>query len=720
MPCSPENTTINIPANPSIQIPGFPTLPISPIQLPISGVTLPNIGSVLDLINQFTAIIPGGSLKPGLDDTTNTILTAIMSLFNQLAPYLSIYNFFQAGFKMILCLLEILCAFPNPFKMFSAMRKLFKQCLPNFLSLFPFLALLSMILAVLLLIVALIEYIITMVEALIKDLLANIETLANGLSLQDDDAVSATARKIAQLLCLMENLFAVLVAVGAVISIIQALANISGSSACGGGGAPSADSDSCCSDDVCPPFIHDNNGVISGTFGELIYYHRIDTDIGNMFHDLSPQQLASFNLPAVRGESWQFINQATGQPYPFKDIITTFGDGDEFWPEGTVFNKNTKSTKAPYTLDLTLKEYNPKVFIASEDGRSRDFIIKDVIITEKPYIGVIDFDNNLNRNINTEGTFNLAGGLVYEIAPNLDQNPYFVNGTQATIETFIHHNPIEGFLPTIDDGYYVGDINFNLNIHEEVLIGYGLITLGCSSDLTVERIIANTKIESVGFDAISVKLPNVNPTGPFPDVLGAQTCTANAIAKLRNSVSPASVAIFQAEITACLDQLKSETLESYCNILKAAVSIYESTVSNNVDVEFITRKIKTSVQLFDPSGTLISLNIPTTCVPLMESLLIGNVTLGSISNFTYDGYSTFNAEIESKVSGDGVLSVMFNNNIFKKILGSNDNTIQSQLKDNTLNYTFINTNVISKLPGVAGYADEPRRDESDASNDGGS
>lgn len=718
-PCDPSDTTISINPGPSITLPGFNIPAFSPIQLPLSGITLPNIGSVLDLINQFTAILPGGSLKPNLDDTTNSILTAIMSLFNQLAPYLSIYNFFQAAFKMILCVLEILCAIPNPFKMFRAMRKLFKQCLPNFLSLFPFLALLSMILAILLLIVALIEYIIATAEALIKDLLANIETLANGLSLQDDDAVSATARKIAQLLCLMENLFAVLIAVGAVISIIQALANISGSSACGGGGAPSTDSESCCSEDVCPPFIHDNNGVINGIFGELIYYHRIDTDIGNMFHDLSPQQLNSFNLPAVRNESWQFINQATSQHYPFKDIITALDGGDEFFPEGVSFNKNTKPKKAPYTLDLTLKEYNPKVFITSEDGRSRDFIIKDVIITEKPYIGVIDFDNNLNTKLNSQGTFNLAGGSVFEIAPDNSQIPYFVNGSQATIETFIHHNPTQGILPDrIDDGYYIGDINFGLNIHEEVLIGYGLITLGCSSDLSVERIIANTKIQSVGFDAINVKLPDVNSKGPFPDVLGAQTCTENAIAKLRLSVSPASVAIFQAEISACLDQLKSETLTSYCNILRAGVSIYESIVKNNVDIEFITRKIKTQVQLFDPNGTLISLNIPPTCVPLMESLLKGSVTLGSISDFKYDGYSTFNASIESKISGDGVLSVSFDNNTFKKILGAEDNNVQSQIQDNTLNYTFISTNVISKVLGADLVEEQIRRDESDVANYG--
>lgn len=716
-PCNPNDVSINVNPSPGIPIPDF-GLPISPIQLPIPDINLPNIGSVLDLINQYTAKFPSSTFKPNLDDTTNTILSAIMNVFNQLAPYLSLYNFFQPVLNMILCIIEILCSLMNPFKLFRAMRRLFKRCLPDLMKLFPFLALLSMILSILLLIIALIEYIIEMVTKLIEDLLANIITLEKGLSLQDDDAITATARKIAQLLCLMENLFSVLVAVGAIISILQALANVNGKSACGGGSSPSPDSESCCSSDVCPPFISDNPDGISGISGELIYYNRIDTDINGIFSSLSPQQVASFNLPAVRNESWQFINQATNQPYPFKDIITAIGDGDEFWPESITFTKNTKVKKAPYTIDLTLKEFNPKIFITSETGKSRDFLIKDVIISEKPYIGVVDFDNNLNVNLNSQGTFSLVGGSVFEIAPDNSQFPYMVNGSQASIETFIHHNPSLGYLPPIDDGYILGDINFTLNIHHEPLIQYNLITLGCMPDLAQERFVANTRIESVGFDAISVKLPNVSAAGIFPDVLGAQTCTANSIAKLRSSVSPEAVGVFQAEITSCLEQLKSETLEAYCNILKAGVSIFESTVSNNVDIEFITRKIKTSVQLFDPNGILISSNIPSTCISSMEGLLKGNVTLGTISDFTYDGYSTFNATIESKVAGAGVLTVFFDNNIFKQIIGADDNNVQTQIQDNSLSYQFINTSVISKLPGIEAYEEQVRRNESDVSNNG--
>src|SRR6266705_5665080 len=119
-PCSPESTTISIPSGPSVTFPGFNIPATSPIQLPISGVALPNIGSVLDLINQFTAQMPSGAFKPNLDDLSNSVLTALMSLFNQLAPFLSIYNFFQPVLNMIMCLVDLACSIPNPFKMYKA------------------------------------------------------------------------------------------------------------------------------------------------------------------------------------------------------------------------------------------------------------------------------------------------------------------------------------------------------------------------------------------------------------------------------------------------------------------------------------------------------------------------------------------------------------------------------------------------------------------------
>src|SRR5690606_24531434 len=255
-------------------------------------------------------------------------------------------------------IIEILCAIPNPWKMMSAVRKLFKRCLPNFLSLFPWLALIAMILALLLLIIALIEYLIAQILKLVEDIIANLDTLSRGLTLQDEDSITATARKIAQLLCLIENLLAIIVAIASILAIINSLAGIRGRSVCGGGNGRGisisfvGDDPGCCDNDVCPPFIADNPDGITGIQGKLVYYSQINTDLENLL-GLSSAFAAQFNLPALRPESWQFINEETNQAYSFADIITPIGDGDIFYPEGIVYPNDSKPSRVPYTVDLT-------------------------------------------------------------------------------------------------------------------------------------------------------------------------------------------------------------------------------------------------------------------------------------------------------------------------------------------------------------------------------
>ena len=470
-PCNPSDTNINLPTTPGVPLQPFGSIPFSPPQLPIPGFDkIPNIESALDLINQFTARMPSGNFKPNLDDLSNNVLKAITNLLDQLAPYLSIYNLFQAALNLIACIVNVLCAIPNPWKLFKAMRKLFKTCIPNFMNLLPFVALLVMIISLLLLIIALIEYIIVTVEKIIEDLIANLINLAEGLTLQNDDAVSATAKKIAQLLCFIENLFAVLVAIGAVIDIINALAGRGGVSICGGGGAPGVDGDDCCSSDVCPPFIIDNPNGISGSLGELVYYHTINTDIRGIFGSITPEQAAQFNLPALRSESWQFVNQDPNQLYPFSDIITPLGEQESyFWPEGISFNKDAKSSKTPYALDLTFKVFDPSIFNPSDKRGSREFVVKNVIVSKKPYMGLIDQANNnvqYTANVGTNtGTLSLIGGLAYENSETLGLVPYVINGSQATLNTLIHQNPTFGGLPNFNDGYFISDVDFTLNVN---------------------------------------------------------------------------------------------------------------------------------------------------------------------------------------------------------------------------------------------------------------
>ena len=171
MVCNPADTNITIgPPGPSPQIPGL-GLPFSIPKVPFGDLSLP-AGIPEDLINLIEtifAMFPGGiKLQPNTDAMTKGIWDALASLFNQIAPFLGIYKFIQALLNMILCIIDVFCALMNPWSTLKAIRRLFKRCLPDFLSLFPWLALLIMILALILLLIALIEYIIQVIIAYIN------------------------------------------------------------------------------------------------------------------------------------------------------------------------------------------------------------------------------------------------------------------------------------------------------------------------------------------------------------------------------------------------------------------------------------------------------------------------------------------------------------------------------------------------------------------------
>ena len=200
MSCDPNSNSLSPPIIPGVPVPGFglPSFAFPQVPLPDLPFGLPE--SLLDLLNLLKLKFPGPWDVSGfLDDLTNSLLKHIASILNQIAPFLALYRFFQALLNMILCILEIICAYPNPFKMVKAIRRLFKRCLPLFIALFPWLALLAMIIALLLLILALIEYIIQRILAFILELLRNLKLLGQGVTLENPDATIAAAQKIAQL-----------------------------------------------------------------------------------------------------------------------------------------------------------------------------------------------------------------------------------------------------------------------------------------------------------------------------------------------------------------------------------------------------------------------------------------------------------------------------------------------------------------------------------------
>lgn len=696
MPCNPSDNTINPPVIPGIPIPGF-GIPIAPIQIPFPNLSLPT-GLIPDLgalVNSLSLLFPSSVFKPTIDNFTKVVFDLIANLLTQIAPFLSFYNFIMALLNLIMCIIEIICALMNPFKLIPAIIHLFKDCLPPFMLLFPWLALIAMIIALLLLILALIEYLIATILAIILEIIRNIKILASGLSFQDATATLAAIQKLAELMCLIQNIMAILAALGAIMAIIQALALIGGGLAC--------DDSTCCSPDVCPPFI--KNSPVNGTTGQMTYSAQVGTDVASIFAGISglpPDFDASiFNIPPTRTERWQLVDVSfPPTTYPFSSIISpaidplTLNITDKFWPEGISFNAKTPKNRACYTCDIRV-QINPADFGIPDAQGSRHFRITDCIVVREPYIGLLDYQENLALT-NLTGTLNLEGGLVFE---DDGTTPYKVNGKQATLNTFIHKPDQTTVSSPVNDLIVFDNIEYSLKPGYGALMGYQLITAGCIPEIRIEKTVFNAVLASEDIRAVFLKLQPLPPgkkvpsVGVLPNVQGAQDCVINSLSDFRKNVTLETAVEFQANVETCLNDLRDQTLTAICGAIIAAVSQFKSTAALSTDVEFTTRPIKVNVLLKDPVGTNVGINIPPTCVPLVEAKLQGEVTFGEITGFKYDGTSSFDAFISSKKAGSGTLNVIFDNKVFSTFVPGTNATTASKIIENTLDYTFIDAAV---------------------------
>lgn len=690
--CDPNSNDLN-PNNlgPLPPIDGF-GIPVSPVQIPFSDLQLPEgiPEDIITLINQLITRIPGGPITANIDNFSKDILDILSSLLNQLAPYLSLYRMIQPVFNIILCIIDVLCALTNPFKLISAIRKLFKRCLPDLLAIFPFAALLALILALLLLLLALIQYLIERILAFIDEIIANLQILAEAAQLNDAEATLAGARKIAYLLCLIEQLFAILIAFQSIFAIIDALARIGGRSVCGSGGGRRGDDADCCDEETCPEFIQANPDGISGTFGQLIYYNERNNDVSSFVVPLT--------LPAARPELWQFVDQQSGRTYNFKDIITPVNDS-VYWPEGMSYTADSSLKKTPYILDMTFA-VDPVPF--GYDGGFRTFQVRDCIVTSKPYTGIIDYDNSVRTN-HSSGTLSIAGGKVFEadgITPVLN-----ADDEQATLNDFIHRDS-ELNIPGSDDGYYISNVEYNLRINHAALMEHGLITLGCVPEISVESALVNASIDI---------RPVIDIIGSLPDLSGTFDCLTASIARFRDNVSPQNSEVLKSELTACLEDLKNQTLDVYKKAITAGASQFTSTLELTPDLQFVSQPIKVKVVLKDSNGTTISFNVPTDAAEEIASKIKGFASLGTISAFTFNGTDGFEADLTSTNAGQGTLSVNFNEQIFNTIINRDNDDEVTTIIPNIQEYEFVS----GVVTAVGDDQEKPRRDETDVGRDGG-
>lgn len=731
MSCDIYDVAIDIPDGPTgPTIPGFGVpfaLNTKPIKFPGN---MPE--DLMDLFNKLSFLIPPGALQAPLSfNTGKDVFDTIMKFMDQFMPFLMLYKFFLPVLNMIVCVIEVLCAIPNPFKVVAALNKLFRKCLPEFLNLFPFLAIVIMIISLLLLLLALVEYIINKVLELIEAIARNIRILNKAIQEANANSIISAAQKIGALLCEFQNLFVLLSMFSAIIKVVKDILSTAMFS------KPCDDQDpsGCCSSDVCPTIVRSNT---TGS-GQMQYYNALGAKL-TVPPGFPAEAAGLFNV-AIRKESWQLFDFAQIAPKRFYDVLDaadieiSFNKNNVpapkpvFFPTEVNYDQNTPSLYAAYNVDLRLF-YNPPDWNGRK-GTPRFIRINDCVVT-----GFSRYKKDVHNNpiLIPNGVITLEGGLAYEDYDDNDPdkvlkpiyeydvilNQESSSGTQATLNTFLHINDSVEVVPSYDhpnDGLYLTDVQYTFKPNIPMLVGKGLIVAGCSQDVAASKSFVNTMFdESFKLDGLKDMLNN------FPDTDKAMECMYAAMATLRQQITYEGLATFQMTTSVCLDKLKSDAETSLLDAIKIGFDPCNSEFTLDKNVQFVTKPIKVKVDIRDSNKVSLTRGISDLIASKVAIDIKGYPTFGDISGFSYDGYQYFTADLTSTEAGKGKMMVSFDNQIFCNNIFPDDlNELPKHILQE-VDYEFIYAPYYSGVSGDKfGTGDlsdgQPRRDATDVAND---
>jgi len=715
MPCNTDT---------SISLPDVPSGPgIAGFGIPFS-LKIPNIISsptnfpedLVELFDDLEFLIPSGSLKPTLNPNfSKDVYDAIMSMLDQFMPYLSLYKFFLPILKLIICIIEVICSLMSPFKLIGAVLRLFRNCIPAFLNMFPVFAMVIMIISLLLLLLSLIEYIIAQILKFVEAILRNINALVKSFQDNDQNSVLAITKKLGSLLCVFQNLFVLLALFTTIIQVIKDILNlIFHLPPCSGG--HSGDNDGCCTPDVCPEIVKTD-------------YTRSTGSLNYVTEGIFRQVGTGFSFDTVqRTESWQIFDTQQLQNQEFINIVDAFdvtnvSPKPVFFPTDSTYTAQTAPSQAAYTIDLRLF-YNPVSW--GRTGIPRYIQFNKCIVTKIPNTTALN-PNNTFQTVNS-GVLSLAGGFGYEddgytILTGFATDGVTPIGAQATLENFLHKPSTIGVnsspVYNVTDGYDFSNITYTFTPVLETLLSKNLITLGCIPDLATDKDFINSVFAGdIGFK--TNLLADLVNSSNFPDPNATQECLTAALAALRANLTTNGVAQFQATAMVCLNKLKDDTNNALGALIGVGFDPCKSSFSLDPKVQFTSKAIKVSVNLKETNGLPLTNNLPATIANDLANRIKAHATLGEVSSFTYDGYTTFNANITSLDPGNGQIMISFDNNTFCTNNIPDNLNIPATHDLQVLDYTFVYT-PSSAFSGAGSISTDgqQRRNETDLSLAGG-
>jgi hypothetical protein len=425
-------------------------------------------------LDQLHCTCPAGAqIRPSsLPSATIDLGDIIADHTRVLSSFTSAYNVVVVVIKMINCMIEVLCCLTNPFCLIFAIIRLFSSCLPDFILLFPQLAVPAIIICVIKIILAMIEYILTVLLPLIREVIENIEDLIDAFSDENQDAITAIAFKLAALIKELYNVLGILAVLGALWTMIKALLSAGIAFPCGGsGGACSECGDS---DEICPTTLQQTS--LSGTDGQFIILFGSD---GFSFQVLFYSASRKSNFLQIRrffprGLDYAGVKDEDDVPYilnitqPDGSISKYMVASVDSWGYSTLYQLPTDYLYDGY---LTNTEMNGLPFIDPLDAR---FNTKTETFTFS--LGAVDRYITMQ---DTRGAFqSYTNGGSWKIQSKYDAYNVLLKRTDGSWDYGAPNEHIrwklEPAAPTVLNG-----LRFELEINHEELIRHGLIGVGC-------------------------------------------------------------------------------------------------------------------------------------------------------------------------------------------------------------------------------------------------
>jgi len=539
-----------------------------------------------------------------------------------------------------------------------------------------------------------------MIIRLIKQLIANLIRLKNLLFVQiAPNAALAIVAKLANLLCLFEQIFQFLGVIFALFEIItQQWTKIL--KVCGRGSANPDGSRGPDDDDVCSPFMRNTTEKWDNPSDVEVYKSQVGSANGkitycNEVSGLSPSVLllSSTIISTVRPETIYLQDDSLSDDLAFFNIIEN--GGFPFFPFDKKITKDIQYRLKPYFIDL---------FATCDPGDgngSRKMQFEDVTVTNATlYMSDTVTDSVPSQIYDTKGYVTLSGGKVI--------NDGYLNG--YSLEYILGEGSKTASPKNNDISFTTGsfvaftDITYNLKINFDALAEYNLITMGCYPSMQVEQAVMAADFAKI----FNFALPDFVT---LPDVGKAIDDLNQTMSDYRKNITPESTVVFGERMTTTMNDLNTQALNTYCQLLNAAIDPHNIDLSLDNDLQFTnipiilqaTPKDKANRGILELIG---GFTPPQSC---LDNLFTAEVTLGNISDFVYDGYGNFLANINSSIAGDGYATVYFNGDVVQQVIRPTDLAVQPSIIDFVLPYTFIG------LGYGDGYTPAVRRDETDNS-----